>query len=675
MLSGKRRPNIIKESDPDLLSPDARSEFCYRIANWDEEGNEEEGKNRPSMSLMSFVFGSTGSLEGGKNIPAQRTQTSHGKEEHLIWDDLASSDEEDDNSSFMSFPSERSPKISSIGASFENQLLYENTLANEEIGVTGLERLDVSNTSSKSLRMRVRQRLSQLVDFHGLIAESRYLSEEGLSDTLNSLVEIIRDSSKRAKNNTQKGSEVNDDVLVGLPLSPASEAFAEILLCEIALKNRDRFASVWNNILQAHYNSRLTYRPSREHGDKEHQSETIKLTPGIEKCVTGILRLCVCTSNRNVIANQVLSTLKILTPPFGALMWSPQELNLDKHLAEGLWRICRDVDGLSQIDDEGWSGILGLAEWCATRGGLISRDNLGSLAEDDPSLQAFRSLHLILHAVELKDSLEVYRWPQIVRSVRCLVEAGERGHCPKLSVAGLDLLQVLHTRMESLAVKDGESQHLLSCWMPIVEAISEPAEKSRNGSVRQQAISLLTDTLLDRHGSWVPVDSGLCEILNNICIPLAGKRITDLLAYDMQIDLEDTLIELELCISLLFKPFLHHLKTLVSLKQEFVGIWISMLGIMTQLLGEEPALNEKDNEAVREGEVTREKLFLTTKELGSEHLRNAVMVLAAMGVLIDNDNSDSKSDAQEISSVTWAAIGSIGYCKPYLAEWKSSACQ
>ena len=143
----------------------------------------------------------------------------------------------------------------------------------------------------------------------------------------------------------------------------------------------------------------------------------------------------------------------------------------------------------------------------------------------------------------------------------------------------------------------------------------------------------------------------------------------------MQIDLEDTLIELELCISLLFKPFLHHLKTLVSLKQEFVGIWISMLGIMTQLLGEEPALNEKDNEAVREGEVTREKLFLTTKELGSEHLRNAVMVLAAMGVLIDNDNSDSKSDAQEISSVTWAAIGSIGYCKPYLAEWKSSACQ
>ena len=189
-------------------------------------------------------------------------------------------------------------------------------------------------------------------------------------------------------------------------------------------------------ILRAHYNSRLTYRHSRgrERGDEDHQPETIKLTSGIEKCVTGILRLCVRTSNRNVISNEVLSTLNILHPPLG-LLWSPLELNLDKHLAEGLWRVVQNVDGLTQINDEGWSGILGLAEWCATRGGLRSSDpnqNAGSLAEDDPSLQTFRSLHLILHAAELKNALRIERWPQIVRSVRCLVEAGERGQCPKL---------------------------------------------------------------------------------------------------------------------------------------------------------------------------------------------------------------------------------------------------
>jgi hypothetical protein len=49
------------------------------------------------------------------------------------------------------------------------------------------------------------------------------------------------------------------------------------------------------------------------------------------------------------------------------------------------------------------------------------------------------------------------------------------------SIAGLDLLQVLHTRMEIIAANVVESQHLLSCWLPILEAISEPAEKSRNG--------------------------------------------------------------------------------------------------------------------------------------------------------------------------------------------------
>lgn len=283
----------------------------------------------------------------------------------------------------------------------------------------------------------------------------------------------------------------------------------------------------------------------------------------------------------------------------------------------------------------------------------------------------------MLHAVELKDSVPF----GVVRSVRALVEAGERGNCPKLSVAGLDLLQVLHARIESLigddVLKGGgqtlidtvESDSLLGYWMPILEALAEPAEKSRNGSVRQHAISMLTDVVLDRHGRAIPAVR-LCGILNGVFLPLAEKRITDLLRsrQNTDCDLEEILIELELCISLLFKPFLHHLKALVLMKQDFLGIWISMLGIMTQLLGDE----EREEEADIDGEqvMTREKLFRTTKELGSEHLRNAVMVLIALNILQDNS---SPSDAHEISSVTWAAIGSIGYCRPYIEEWKICA--
>ena len=161
--------------------------------------------------------------------------------------------------------------------------------------------------------------------------------------------------------------------------------------------------------------------------------------------------------------------------------------------------------------------------------------------------------------------------------------------------------------------------------------------------------------------------ASLYEILNDICIPIAGDRIADLLRrVPSPGDLDDTLIELELCISLLFKPFLHHLKALVSIKQEFIAVWISMLGIMTQFLSEGGMEADVAND--NDEYVNSAKLFQTTKELGSEHLRNAVMVLAAMGVLGGGDGSEAGSDG-DISDVTWKAIGSIS--NSLVDEWKT----
>ena len=465
LLSSKN----LKESEPDLLTVEARIEFSKRLMQWDEP---DVIQDTPRKGLMSLMFG-TGSSENLSSQPSRRgsQQSLHGKEELLLWDDVAPSDDEDEpNSNDVDYASlpyyQRSPsrKFSSVGIAFENQIFNEMAYGNEDMPVTGLEQFDSRKADQLSPRGRVRGRLANLVDFNGLISETRYFCDDGLSDTLNALIEIIRDSSK-----TDKANE--EAAITGPPLSPASEAFAEILLCEIVRKNRDRFAFIWENILSAHYNSRLTYRPK----GSDAQPESMDLTPGIEKCVSGILRICIWASSRNVFANEVLPTLEILHPPLGACVWSPLELNLDKHLAEGLWRICRNVDGLSQIDDKGWEGLLGLLDWCASRGGIPSRDNLGSLAEDDPSLQAFRSLHLMLHAEELKDIVPY----GVVKSIRSLVEAGERGHCPKLSIAGLDLLQLIHTRMESLVVQN-ESERLLLCWNPTIDAVAEPAEKSRN---------------------------------------------------------------------------------------------------------------------------------------------------------------------------------------------------
>jgi hypothetical protein len=461
LLSGRN----LRESEPDLLTTEARIEFSRRLMQWDEP---DVIQNTPRKGLMSLMFG-TGSSENLSNPPARRSsqQSLHGKEELLLWDDLASSDEEDEPNSndVESLPFyQRSPsrKFSSVGIAFETQVFNEMTYGHEDMPVTGLEQFESEKTDRLSPRGRVRARLAKLVDFNGLISETRYVCDDGLCDTLNALIEIIRDSSK--------SGNINEDA--SIPLSPASEAFAEILLSEIVRKNRDRFAFIWESALSAHYNSRLTYK-------KGNDSESMKLTPGIEKCVSGILRICIWASSRNVSANEVLPALEILHPPLGACIWSPLELNLDKHLSEGLWRICCNVDGLSQIDDKGWGGILGLLNWCASRGGIPCRENQGSLAEDDPSLQAFRSLHLMLHAEELKEVVPY----GVVKSIRSLVEAGERGHCPKLSIAGLDLLQLIHTRMESLVLQK-DSERLLDFWNPTIDAVAEPAEKSRNGVSR-----------------------------------------------------------------------------------------------------------------------------------------------------------------------------------------------
>jgi hypothetical protein len=102
------------------------------------------------------------------------------------------------------------------------------------------------------------------------------------------------------------------------------------------------------------------------------------------------------------------------------------------------------------------------------------------LAEDDPALQTYRCLHLILNAAEL-DSLVPC---SIVESVRLLAAAGHSRHYPQLSIASLDLLHVLHEK--KMGQVDGDitpetaafDAFWSGCWMKIVEGMAEAAEKS-----------------------------------------------------------------------------------------------------------------------------------------------------------------------------------------------------
>lgn len=68
--------------------------------------------------------------------------------------------------------------------------------------------------------------------------------------------------------------------------------------------------------------------------------------------------------------------------------------------------------------------------------------------------------------------------------------------CPLvISIASLDLLQVINARLESISDTDGKSsQPLLKFWVPVLEAMSEPAEMSRNG-VRMHPIIVFCASL------------------------------------------------------------------------------------------------------------------------------------------------------------------------------------
>ena len=184
-------------------------------------------------------------------------------------------------------------------------------------------------------------------------------------------------------------------------------------------------------------------------------------------------------------------------------------------------------------------------------------------------------------------------------------------------------------------------------------------------NVRQHALSMLTDALIDNHGKSIP-ENQLYSILYGLSVPLAARRIADLLkTQEVETIWEEIMIELELCISLIFKPLLHHLRHLLNDPDNFLRLWKSILEAVALLLGDK----QGDDASTASHDRTMDNLLLTTKELAKEHLRNAVMVLSASSII----SGESSEDGTDISSVTWNSIQSMEFCKVYVEEWKQTA--
>ena len=508
MLGGgvsNRSRSMLMESDPDLLKEDVRRDWTMKLIKRGMVGNLPVKKGG-----VSSIFGSIGTaLFGSVEDPAiddeddfgpsrvEVIRTIHGKEDHIIWDELAPSDDEEETNEQADdgFSFHTDSKLT-LGARFESQLIQEDLLLNRqrEMPVTGLEQFDDTGASSVSPRKRVRKRLAKGCDFAGLVSESRYMDDEGISNLLQALLSLTSVSNRVDDISAQSNA---DDSTPGefstggqiqqFPMSPASEAFTEVLISELAVRNRDRLTMLWQNHLKSHYFSRLE-QVSQTYTETEKELLSV-MTGALEKSITGLLRISCCAVQREEIANDVLETWTLLDEVEEGEKKRCLANCLDGHLGEGLWRITRCIDDSTKLGEKGWKGFLSLTHWCAGRGSKlppIRSKGIGrpvGLAEDDPALQAYRSLHFILNVSEVKDRVP----PIAVRCIRNVIVAGECRNCPKLSIAALDLLQVLSNQIESTAISqersgevDDEEKSVFwkNNWLPVLESMAEAAQSS-----------------------------------------------------------------------------------------------------------------------------------------------------------------------------------------------------
>lgn len=701
---------MLRESDEDLLRPAQRKEWTLATLKGDMTdivadefavGEEKKKKLRQSANKPTSMFGAFGRAIFGVDEPddiaqvPRRDGTGAGNRSALIWDELAPSDDEgesrendnDDNQDMPNGDEEFGEDIShmSPGAVFEAQLIRENIDMDEHMDtpVTGLERAEETQLLQRSARARLRSRLQHSCQLVGLVSESRYLDDDSIKQWLMALVDLIApNGSQSVICGTQPvvidpskfsspvkfgmGDRSVSDVSIStpsfaavsnwsIPVSPASEAFAEVLICEIALKNRDRLKVLWAGLLQEHYVGRLSKLISES--SHENPPGIIAPDPGLEKRVTGLLRLSACSINRKDTANEILSCWKDILPVGHKQKGQLPFRVLQGHFSEGLWRIVSDIDGVLNLDHSGWEGLVCLFHWCATRSCSLPKLHANSsvLDEHDPAVQTYRSLHLLLNSADLEGSIPC----QLIDCLRTLVEAGDTRNYAQLCIASLDLLQLLNQKKVRLLdeqVAETTELFCTNCWRKIVEAMADAAEHPRLSNVRQHALSMLTDLFLDRQNALVPV-THLCRALSEVCVPLAGRCIASIqLGHGSIPSTDELMIEFELCIGLIFKPFRHHLRRALTegLESHIVPLWSAVLSVLEELLSSSVS---EDRSGLSE------TLHKTMHDLATEHLRNAIVMLVSSGVLVD-----PKSDAG-MSGDTQAAILRMGISKNSLDNW------
>ena len=501
---------LLKESEEDLLTTQSRRDWCMCLVKGDMDFDVASVRKR-QQPKSSSMFGSLGrALFGSSEWPNENEEldfsfehqnpTIHAKEQLLLWDESATSDDEEDIIDESSQIDSNHAHVSA-GAQFESHLIRENIQMNEEIQVpvTGLERADELQRFHRSPRARVRSRIVNTSGYHNLVAESRFLNDEGILTQIKSLSTL----SAMARGATAVTSPVSpppvppptslnrsySDVSSNssgslahwkIPLSQASEAFAEVMICEISLRNKDRLDLLWRNVLQEHYLGSLTKLLVKSSDD---QTNCRKGDPGLEKRVSGLLRLSIFAVQREEIADEILSSWSYILPANDDQVLASPLRYLGKHMSEGLFRIILNSDSVSRLGQAGWEGLLSLSRWCAKNGFSLKpltpeESQNGGLPPDDPAVLCYRSIHHLLDSTECQAHVPC----SVVNSVRSLVLVGDCRNCSQLSIASLDMMSLLlEGRLTALKDAPPQDSELFwsSCWRSIVDSVADAADRSQ----------------------------------------------------------------------------------------------------------------------------------------------------------------------------------------------------
>jgi hypothetical protein len=198
------------ESNPDLLKEDSCRDWTMKLI---KRGQNEQTKNSSGMLSMfgPALFGSANNpqFDDSSEPTVKVICTVHGKEDNIVWDELAPSDDEDG----MDGPGEdidgtfflNAENHLSLGAQFESLLIQEDMLINgqREMPVTGLEHVDDTPTQFLPCA-RARKRLVKGCNIAGLVLQYRSMDDEGICSLFQGLLSLMRTT--KARVNSLQGS-------------------------------------------------------------------------------------------------------------------------------------------------------------------------------------------------------------------------------------------------------------------------------------------------------------------------------------------------------------------------------------------------------------------------------------------------------------------------------------